>query len=72
MDLDVVRNLRIPFDWGLEIGVLSEVYRSYTPRRICQVDLADAYDHKHQDLSPDDPEAGLHKMAIDISKAFYP
>lgn len=71
MRADAVANLRIPFDWGLEIGVLSEVYRSYTPRRICQVDLADAYDHKHQVLSADDPNHGLHRMAIDIAKAFY-
>ena len=24
MDADLVRGLRIPFDWGLEIGVLSK------------------------------------------------
>lgn len=71
MDGDVVRGLRIPFDWGLEIGVMSEVYRDYATRRICQVDLADAYDHKHQDVSEDDPGQGLHRMAIDISKSMY-
>lgn len=71
MDADVVRSLRIPFDWGLEIGVLSEVYRNYTARRVCQVDLADAYDHKHQEVGEDDPTRGLHRMAIDISKSMY-
>ena len=71
MRADAVANLRIPFDWGLEIGVLSEVYGSYTPKRICQVDLAGAYDHKHQDVSANDPTQGLHRMAIDIAKAFY-
>ena len=38
--------------------------------RICQVDIADNYDHKHQDLSPNNPNKGLSKMAIDIIKAF--
>jgi glucosyl-3-phosphoglycerate synthase len=68
---DVVQNIRIPSDWGLEIGVLSEVFRNYSANRICQVDIADTYDHKHQPLSQDDAEKGLYKMSIDICKAFF-
>jgi glucosyl-3-phosphoglycerate synthase len=60
---------RIPGDWGLEVGVLAEVYRNCALRRICQVDIADAYEHKHQTLSADNPEAGLHKMCVDITKS---
>jgi len=71
MHINVVRNLRIPSDWGLEIGVLSEVHRRYTTQRICQVDLAGAYDHKHQKVSFDDPSTGLHKMSRDIAKAMF-
>ena len=71
MYIDVVRTIRIPSDWGLEVGVLSEVYRNYSMNRICQVDIADAYDHKHQDLSAANQEAGLSKMSIDISKALF-
>jgi len=71
MDLAVARKLRIPFNWGLEIGMLSELYRSDIESRVCQVDLADAYDHKHQDPSSADPERGLHRMAMDIAGAFY-
>ncbi|MEK9933237.1 MAG: glycosyl transferase [Luminiphilus sp.] len=41
-------DLRIPTDWGLEIGVVSEVYRSNSNKQICQVDIADNYDHKHR------------------------
>ena len=67
---DVLNDIRIPSDWGLEIGVLSEMYRNYSPNRICQVDIASTYDHKHQDMSLDDSTAGLSKMSIDISKAF--
>lgn len=68
---DVLTDLRIPSDWGLEIGVLSEMQRNYANNRICQVDIADVYDHKHQNLSLDDTEAGLSKMSIDITKAFF-
>ncbi len=62
---------RIPGDWGLEIGVLAEVFRNCALRRICQVDLADAYEHKHQALSADNPEAGLLKMTVDIAKSLF-
>ena len=71
MHINVVRNIRIPSDWGLEIGVLSEVHRRYTTQRICQVDLAGAYDHKHQRVSSEDPTTGLHKMSRDITKAMF-
>lgn len=71
MRSEVVPSLRIPSDWGLEIGTLSEMYRNCNSNRICQVDIADAYDHKHQPLSLDDPHRGLHRMAHDICKALY-
>ncbi len=68
---DVLNDIRIPSDWGLEIGVLSEMYRNYANNRLCQVDIADVYDHKHQDLSASDDQGGLSKMSIDISKALF-
>lgn len=68
---DVVHDLRIPSDWGLEIGILSEMYRNYSTNRLCQVDIADVYDHKHQQLSADNAKAGLSKMSIDIAKAIF-
>ncbi len=68
---NVIDDLRIPTDWGLEIGVLSEMHRNHSTNRICQVDVADAYDHKHQDLSAGDQTRGLSRMSIDISKAMY-
>ncbi len=64
----VLKDIRIPYDWGLEIGVLSEMYRNYAGNRLCQVDIADNYDHKHQDISIDDKSNGLSKMSIDITK----
>ncbi len=71
MRASVVNSLRIPCDWGLEIGILSEMYRKYSNQRICQVDIAGRYDHKHQILSEDDSSRGLSKMSIDISKIIF-
>jgi len=68
---DLARIIRIPSDWGLEVGVLSEVFRNCAPRRICEVDLCETYEHKHQDLSPGNPEAGLNRMAVDIAKHLF-
>lgn len=71
MRKDAMASLRLPSDWGLEVGVLMEMLRNYSTRRICQVDIADIYDHKHQSLSQDNDQAGLSKMSIDIAKAFF-
>jgi glucosyl-3-phosphoglycerate synthase len=67
----VINDLLIPSDWGLEVGVLSEMNRNYATNRICQVDIAEVYDHKHQDLSSEDPGTGLSKMSTDIAKALF-
>ena len=71
MDTDLARVNRIPGDWGLEVGVLAEVYRNTSTRRVCQVDIAENYEHKHQELSSDDASKGLHKMCVDISKSIF-
>jgi glucosyl-3-phosphoglycerate synthase len=68
---DVARLNRIPGDWGLEIGMLAEVYRNFSLKRICQVDLCDSYEHKHQNLSAGDPEKGLLRMTVDIAKTLF-
>ncbi|MFK7888258.1 MAG: glycosyl transferase [Gammaproteobacteria bacterium] len=68
---DVIDDLRIPTDWGLEIGVLSEMHRNHSTNHLCQVDIAQTYDHKHQDLSLEDQTRGLSRMSIDIAKAMY-
>ncbi|MFC2158454.1 glycosyl transferase [Acidobacteriota bacterium] len=71
MRRDLAMAMRIPSDWGLEVGTLSEVYRNMAYKRICQVDIADSYEHKHQDLKPDDPELGVLKMIIDVAKSIF-
>ncbi len=71
MYADMARMNRIPGDWGLEVGVLAEVYRNFSVKRICQVDLCDNYEHKHQALSADDPQKGLARVTMDISKTLF-
>ena len=71
MITDIARVNRVPGDWGLEVGTLAEVYRNCSTRRICQSELCENYEHKHQPLSPDDPTKGLLKMSIDIAKVLF-
>ena len=63
---NVLPELRISSDWGIEVGILSEMQRNFSPHNICQVDLADSYYHKHQKLSANDMSKGLSRMSIDI------
>jgi glucosyl-3-phosphoglycerate synthase len=71
MRRDFIKNVRIPGDWGLEIGTLSEVYRNLSRHQICQVDIAEEYDHKHQTLSKEDQEGGLVRMSREIAKSLF-
>ena len=71
MRADLARVNRIPSDWGLEVGVLAEVYRNCALARICQVDIADNYEHKHQVLSEGDPSGGLRRMTLEIAKNLF-
>lgn len=67
----LARASRVPGNWGLEVGTLSEVFRNTAAKRCCQVDLGRSYDHKHQPLSLDDPTQGLLRMADDIVVTIY-
>jgi len=71
LDIDLARANRIPSDWGLEVGLLAEVYRNCVAKRICQVDLMESFEHKHQELSESDPTKGLLKMCVDITKTIF-
>ena len=62
--LNAARRLHLPCNWGMEIGVLSELFRDHSTRQLCQVDIA-AGRHAQRlihstDFSPDEngePEA---------------
>jgi len=69
MTTDLARINRIPADWGLEVGMLAEVYRNCSLKRICQVEVVENYDHKHQELSETDSTRGLHRMVNDIASS---
>ncbi|MEM1255758.1 MAG: glucosyl-3-phosphoglycerate synthase [Cyanobacteria bacterium P01_H01_bin.21] len=61
---DLALTTRIPANWGLEVGLLAEVYRNVALKRIAQVDLG-TFDHKHQTVGQS-PSQGLQKMCRDI------
>lgn len=67
MDSALLARLDFSSTWGLEIGLLEEVRRQLQPGQVCQTELCAAYDHKHHDLSPDDPGNGLHRMAQEVA-----
>ncbi len=71
MRSELIEALRIPSDWGLEIGMLSEVYRNTASRQVCQVDIADNYDHKHQDLGDGERRGGLSRMSYEIANSLF-
>ncbi len=68
---DVLETLRMPTDWGMEVGILMEMKKNYATSQLCQVDIADNYDHKHQGLSLKDSKKGLSKMSVEITKAIF-
>tara|TARA_B100000902_G_scaffold60749_1_gene67846 strand:- start:489 stop:1664 length:1176 start_codon:yes stop_codon:yes gene_type:complete len=60
----ITRSIEMPEHWGVDLSLLANVLSMGV--QIAQTDLTDRYDHKHQMLSLDDPESGLHRMARDI------
>lgn len=67
----LARGINIACDWGLEVSTLSEVYERLIPKKITQIGLINNYEHKHQELSPEDATRGLHRMVVDIATFFF-
>ena len=65
------RGIAISPTWGLEVSTLSEVYKKTTNRRICQTEIMDTYEHKHQELGSQSSGDGIYKMANDIAKTLF-
>jgi glucosyl-3-phosphoglycerate synthase len=63
--------IRIAPTWGLEMSMLSEVFEKTTPGRVCQVEITDLYEHKHQSLVPGEHDAGLGGMAFEIASTLF-
>lgn len=68
---DLARSMPTPADWGLEIGTLAEVHRRVPLARVCQVEVADVYEHKHKTLSADSATEGLHRMTLEVGAALF-
>lgn len=62
---DLARDINIPGGWGIEVGIMAEIYRNVAVKRICQTDLG-FYEHKHQEIG--DSHKGLVKMSGEIFK----
>jgi glucosyl-3-phosphoglycerate synthase len=65
------RGIGISPTWGLEVSTLSEVYKNTSNRRICQTQIMETYEHKHQDLGSASSGGGIYKMANDIAKTIF-
>lgn len=66
LTLDLAAQLPVEAGWGLEVGMLCDLFRLTDPRQICQVDAGIRYDHKHQPLG--DEATGLVRMSGEIAR----
>lgn len=63
--------IRISPTWGLEVSLLGEVFDKTTVERVCQVEIADTYRHKHQTLERGEAGTGLVRMVVDIGTTLF-
>lgn len=67
----LARGIAISPTWGLEVSTLSEVYKNTSNKRICQTEIMETYDHKHQELGDQKSGGGIYKMSNDIAKTLF-
>ena len=66
----LARGIHISPTWGLEVSTLSEIYHNTSVKRICQTEIMETYEHKHQELGQESG-GGVKKMANDIAQAIF-
>ncbi|HWL54932.1 MAG TPA: hypothetical protein VNQ90_20990 [Chthoniobacteraceae bacterium] len=66
LTLELASALPLEAGWGLEIGMLCDLFREADPRSVCQVDAGIRHDHKHQPLG--DGRSGLVRMCGEIAQ----
>ena len=66
----LARGIRISPTWGLEVSTLSEVYHNTSKKRICQSEIMETYEHKHQDLGSE-AGGGVSKMTKEIAETIF-
>ena len=71
-DIDALSDVSMPSGWGLEVCLLSEMFRTLKPERMCQVDLGSNFEHRHRTVSNTPATAaaaeGLIDSAIEVSR----
>tara|TARA_B100000809_G_scaffold240984_1_gene263794 strand:+ start:2891 stop:4102 length:1212 start_codon:yes stop_codon:yes gene_type:complete len=67
----LARGIAISPTWGLEVSTLSEVYKNTSNKRICQTEIMESYEHKHQELGDQATKSGIYKMSNDIAKTLF-
>lgn len=71
-DLEALSAVSMPSGWGLEVCLLSEMFRTLKPERMCQVDLGSNFEHRHRTVSNTPAQAaaaeGLSDSAIEVSR----
>jgi glucosyl-3-phosphoglycerate synthase len=67
----LARGIRISPTWGLEVATLSEVFDNTSSKRICQSEIMQTYEHKHQNLGSIEDNGGIVKMANEIAQVIF-
>ncbi|WP_200762851.1 hypothetical protein [Nitrosophilus alvini] len=67
----LARGIRISPTWGLEVSTLSEVYNNTSIKRVCQTEIMESYEHKHQILGSSKDNSGIARMANEIAKSLF-
>jgi len=67
----LARGIRISPTWGLEVSTLSEVYNTTSVKRICQTEIMESYEHKHQVLGNTKENTGIARMANEIAQNLF-
>ena len=67
----LARSIRISPTWGLEVSTLSEVYNNTSVKRICQTEIIQSYEHKHQKLGSIKSKSGIARMANEIAQNIF-
>lgn len=49
---DLLSELPLQAGWALEVGALAEIHRRQDRFSLCQVDIADEYEHRHRRIEP--------------------
>ncbi len=72
LDARLLRRTRMAADWGVEVGMLAEMFRLVSPRALCQVDVAPRYDHRHHPIAAQTARVhGLEKTATDVAGCVF-